>query len=172
MDNNFEDSADELEYKSKTQLKNESSALQKLGEKLVSLSPQVLAKLPLDDELTDAIKLAQRINKRQEGWRRQLQFIGKLMRSRDVEPIELELAKMEGAHQQANQHFHKLEQWRDRLLQKGDSEVNMLLEEHAHLDRQKLRTLIRQANKQQKENKPPKAAREIFQYLKENLPQQ
>ncbi|WP_416307218.1 ribosome biogenesis factor YjgA [Neptunicella sp. SCSIO 80796] len=127
--------------------------------------------MELDNELLDAIMLAKRISGTKEGWRRQLQFIGKLMRSRDVEPIQLALAKIENHHHESNKKFHQLEIWRDKLLHKGDNAVNDLLVEQPHLDRQKLRTMIRQAAKQQKENKPPKSAREIFQYLKENMKQ-
>ncbi len=169
MDNNFEDIDSQDEFKSKTQLKAEMVEVQKIGEKLVTLTPGVLKKLELDAELLDAIMLAKRISGTKEGWRRQLQFIGKLMRSRDVAPIQLALAKIENNHQENNKKFHQLETWRDKLLRGGDHAVNDLLIEQPHLDRQKLRSLIRQAAKQQKENKPPKAAREIFQYLKENV---
>ena len=169
MENNFDDIHSDEEIKSKTQLKAEMNELQKLGEKLVKLSQGSLDKIPLDDELRTAINLAQKISNTKEGKRRQLQFIGKLMRSRDVEYIRLEIAKLEASHHEANSKFHAIENWRDQLLKRGDDAITTLLEEHPHLDRQKLRTLIRMAKKQQEQNKPPKSARELFQYLKTEL---
>ena len=166
-DTDFEFDHDEPEYKSKTQLKEESHALQKLGEKLINLGAASLAKIPMDDELDEAITLARKINKKKDGYRRQIQFIGKLMRARDVSPIEQALAEIEASHRRGNQAFHKLENARDDLLKRGDDAINDLLNEHPHLDRQKLRQLVRSAKKQQEQNKPPKSAREIFQYLKQ-----
>ena len=170
MDNNFDDIDSQEEPKSKTQLKAEMNELQKMGEKLVQLSQGELNKLSLDEELRIAIDLAQRINNTKEGKRRQLQFIGKLMRTRDVEELRISIAKLEARHHAANSKFHALEQWRDKLLSIGDTAINDLMEEHPHLDRQKLRTLVRLAKKQQEQNKPPKSARELFQYLKAELP--
>ncbi|MCC2617657.1 ribosome-associated protein [Aestuariibacter halophilus] len=169
-DSDFDIDQDDPDYKSKTQLKQESAALQKLGEKLVNLGQASLDKMPMDSELEEAVQLARRINRKKEGFRRQIQFIGKLLRARETAPLERALHELEAGHRQATQHFHKLEQWRDQLLTQGDSAVQALLEQHPELDRQKLRQLVRQASKQAAENKPPKAARELFQYLKEALP--
>ena len=168
-DSEFDIDQDEPEYVSKTQLKSESKALQKLGESLVNLGAAALEKIPMDDELEDAVNIARRINRKKDGYRRQLQFIGKLMRSRDVSAIEQALFEIQNSHQRATQQFHQIENARDNLLNKGDDAINELLNEHDHLDRQKLRQLVRAAAKQKEQNKPPKAARELFQYLKENL---
>lgn len=162
-------SAEEDDFKSKSQLKRESEAAQKLGQELVELTDASLAKLPLDDELVDAVKLAGRINRKKDGYRRQLQFIGKLMRSRDLQPIEEALARLKAPHQQATNQFHKLEQARDQILSQGDDAIQALLLEHPQLDRQKLRQFARQASKEQQQNKPPKAARELFKYLKQQI---
>ncbi|GAB3027444.1 ribosome biogenesis factor YjgA [Bowmanella dokdonensis] len=159
----------DLDFKSRTQLKNESHDLQKLGEKLVDLGPAALAKIPMDQELKDAVVLARRINRKKEGFRRQLQFIGKLMRNRDVEPIQQALDLLENKHQQATAKFHKLEKLRDELVAKGDPVIDRLVEQYPAIERQKLRQLHRQAQKEQTQNKPPKSAREIFQYLKDNI---
>lgn len=159
---------DESEYKSKTQIKQEMLALQKLGQELVNLGEAALKKMPMDDELEDAVMLARRINRKKDGFRRQLQFIGKLLRTRDVEPIEIALNELRNTHQRANQQFHKLEKTRDDLIARGDDAINELLGENPDLDRQKLRQLVRQANKEKQQNKPPKASREIFQYIKES----
>ncbi|MBN7819306.1 ribosome biogenesis factor YjgA [Bowmanella yangjiangensis] len=157
----------EFEGKSKTQLKNEMQDLQQLGLKLVGLGPAALAKVPLDQELSDAINLAKRIDKKKEGYRRQLQFIGKLMRTRDVEPIQQALDLLENKHQQATAQFHKLERLRDDIVANGDSAINQAMELYPTLERQKLRQLSRQAQKEAQQNKPPKSSREIFQYLRQ-----
>lgn len=166
--NEFEQEEENTQL-SKTQLKNQMNELQRLGESLVDLSPASLAKIPLDTELLDAVILAQRILRKKEGFRRQLQLIGKLMRHRDIEPIEQALLVSQVSHQKANQKFHKLEVLRDTLIAQGDSAIEDLLLQHDELERQKLRQLVRQANKQQAENKPPKASRELFKYLKEAI---
>ena len=156
----------EDEQLSKTQLKDQMNALQKMGESLIDLSPASLAKIPMDEELLDAVMLARRILRKKEGYRRQLQLIGKIMRHRDVRPIEQALLVMQNSHLAANSAFHKLEVLRDEILVNGDEAIESTLAEHPQLDRQKLRQLVRQANKQQAESKPPKAARELFKYLK------
>ncbi|WJG09724.1 ribosome biogenesis factor YjgA [Aliiglaciecola sp. LCG003] len=159
----------ENQIKSKTQLKQESNELQKLGEALVDLGQAALAKIPLDDELSDAVNLARKINRKKEGFRRQLQLIGKLMRHRDTQPIQFALDQLQLSHRQQTQKFHHFETARDQVLQQGDVGINALLNVYPDLDRQKLRQFARQADKQQQENKPPKAARELFQYLKDNM---
>ncbi|GAB5382495.1 MAG: ribosome biogenesis factor YjgA [Aliiglaciecola sp.] len=166
-DSNFISEDQEPEFKSKTQLKQESQAIQKLGESLVDLGASALAKIPLDDELSEAIQLARKINRKKDGFRRQLQLIGKMMRHRDCAPIQTALDQLQMSHLLQTQKFHHIEQARDRVLDLGDDGINSLVAEHPDLDRQKLRQLVRQANKQKEQNKPPKAAREIFQYLKD-----
>ena len=163
------ESEDESDILSKTQLKSHMNALQKLGESLIDLSPASLAKIPMDEDLLDAVILAQRILRKKEGYRRQLQLIGKLMRHRDVQPIEQALLVIQNSHQKATGAFHKLEVLRDEMIAKGDDAIEAALVEHTELDRQRLRQLVRQATKQQAENKPPKAARELFKYLKQAI---
>ena len=165
------DQDDEIEWVSKSQMKREMHALQELGEALIKLKPSELAKVPLDDELQEAIALAHKLisKKEREGLRRHLQFVGKLMRSRDVTAIEQSLAAFDHKSAVVNAHFHRLEQWRDRLVKEGDKGVDALLAEYHQLDRQKLRQMARQARKELAANLPPKAYRELFQYLKQNL---
>ncbi len=164
-----QNNADGDAVKSKTQLKQEAEVIRKLGLKLLDLSASDLATIPLSPDLLDALNLANRINRKKDGFRRQIQFIGKLLREEDVEPIQHALVTIQNRHQLANAHFHKLEQQRDALIRDGDEAIQSLLTEHPQVDRQKLRQLIRQAKKQAQENKPPKASREIFQYLKDTL---
>ena len=157
------------DFVSKSQKKRDMAERQELGTQLVNLTDTQLTKMPLDDELRDAILLARKIRNKHEGYRRQLQFIGKLMRSRDIEPIEQALNNLKNAHQQQTSIFHEIEATRDKLLNESDDALQELIEEHPHADRQKLRQLIRLAEKQKKEQKPPVAARQLFVYLRELL---
>ena len=154
---------EEIIYVSKSEIKRDAEALKKLGVELVNLSKNEIAKIPLDEDLLYAIKLAQKIKK--EGYRRQIQYIGKLLRSRDIEPITLALDKLKNRHNQQVALFHRLEKLRDELIETGDAESIMELFPSA--DRQQLRTLARLAKKELTANKPPKTARQIFQYLKD-----
>ncbi|MCE2572112.1 ribosome biogenesis factor YjgA [Motilimonas eburnea] len=158
---------DDNEFISKTELKRESEALQQLGQRLVKLSPSELKQIPLSEGLADAIKLAHKISNKHEALRRQMQYIGKLMRFEDPEPIEAALDVLANKHQAATHAFHQLELQRDKLISEGDSAISELLETQPQLERQKLRQLVRQANKEAAGNKPPKAARELFKYLRE-----
>lgn len=151
---------------SKSQLKRESTALQEMGEELVALPASKLAKIPMPDELAEAVALARKIKAR-GGLKRQLQYIGKIMRSIDAEPIEQALNELRNAAGKEAAKFHRLEQWRDRLIGEGDAAMGELLEEFPHADRQHLRQLIRNAQQEAARNKPPKSAREIFRYLRE-----
>jgi len=156
---------EEIIWVSKSEMKRDMDALQKLGEELVALTPNGLAKIPLDEDLLSSIKDAQRF--KNEARRRQLQYIGKVMRSIDIEPIQAALDKLNNKHSQMTVALHKLEQKRDRLIENGDSMINAIMVDHPEADRQHLRQLVRQANKEKAQSKPAKAYREIFQYLKE-----
>ncbi len=155
---------EEIIWVSKTELKRDMEVLQLLGEALVALKPSVLAKFPLDDALFDAITDAQRFGK--EAKRRQLQLIGKMMRTRDPEPIQAALDLLQNKHGQQNIALQKLERMRDRIIAEGDAAIDEVMENHPNASRQKLRQLARLAKKEQAENKPPKVYREIFQYIK------
>ena len=158
---------DDLEFVSKTQIKQQMLAQQKLGESLIDLSQSELAKIPMDAELLDAVMLARRIVRKKEGFRRQLQLIGKMMRQRDTVAIEQALQVIKSAHQTSSAAFHKIEVLRDNVINGNDEKIEQAISQYPLLDRQKLRQLGRQAQKQQAENKPPKAARELFKYLQQ-----
>ena len=155
---------EEIIWVSKSEIKRDAEDLKQLGEKLVNLTKANLTKVPLVDSLKDAIELAQRLQK--EARRRQLQYIGKLLRSIDAEPIREALEKIENKHNQQQAMLHKLEILRDELVAKGDVALTDLLNEHPSADRQQLRNLIRAAQKEKEQNKPSKAYREIYQILK------
>ncbi|MGL5698150.1 MAG: ribosome biogenesis factor YjgA [Kluyvera sp.] len=161
----IEDEDDEIIWVSKSEIKRDAEELKKLGAELVELGKNALEKIPLDTDLRAAIELAQRI--KMEGRRRQLQLVGKMLRSRDVDPIRQALDKLKNRHNQQVVLFHKLEQLRDRLVDEGDDAVADVLNLWPDADRQQLRSLIRNAKKEKAANKPPKSARQIFQYLRE-----
>lgn len=163
-DNEDEDD-DEIIWVSKSEIKRDAEELKRLGAELVELGKNALDKMPLDDDLRAAIELAQRIKK--EGRRRQLQLIGKMMRSRNVEPIRQALDKLKNRHNQQVSLFHKLEALRDRLVEEGDEAIGEVLRLYPEADRQQLRVLIRNAQKEKAANKPPKSYRQIFSYLRE-----
>ena len=162
-----EELSNKSEPKSKSALKREMTKLQKIGEELVSLPPGKLAKIPMSELLEEAVMLARRLKSR-EGKRRQMQYIGKIMRNVDGEKIQQKLESFHHQSQSFRQEFHQLEQWRDRLIVEGDTAISELLLESPDIDRQHLRQLIRQANKEASQNKPPSASRKIFKYLQES----
>ena len=162
---NEEDEDEEIIWVSKSEIKRDAEELKSLGAELVDLGKNSLDKIPLDDDLRAAIELAQRIKK--EGRRRQLQLIGKMLRARDEDPIRQALDKLKNRHNQQVALFHKLEQLRDRMIEKGDDAIAEVINLYPQADRQQLRTMIRNAQKEKAANKPPKATRQIFQYLRE-----
>jgi ribosome-associated protein len=158
----------EYDRPSKSELKRQSNELQKLGEQLIEAPRDRVKRVPMPDEVKDAILMAQTITNH-EGRRRQLQYVGKMMRTLDEEEvavIQRTIESWKGASKAETAALHALERRRDKLLA-DDKALTQLLEEHPQLDVQHLRTLIRNARKEQAENKPPKAYREIFQILKD-----
>ncbi|MGT3279516.1 ribosome biogenesis factor YjgA [Yersinia enterocolitica] len=159
------DDDDEIIWVSKSEIKRDAEALKDLGTELVELGKNALEKIPLDEDLLAAVVLAQKIKK--EGRRRQIQLIGKMLRARDVELIQTALDKLKNRHNQQVSLFHKLETLRDRLVEEGDDVIPTVLELYPEADRQQLRSLVRNAQKEKAANKPPKSYRQIFQYLRE-----
>ncbi len=158
----------EYERPSKTEMKRQSDALQALGQELVESPRDRVKRVPMPEDVRDAILECQNI-KNHEGRRRQLQFIGKKMRGlteEEVAVIKRTIEGWKGASKADTAALHALERRRDKLLA-DDKALTVLLEEHPALDVQHLRALIRNARKEQAENKPPKAYREIFQILKD-----
>lgn len=154
---------------SKTKIKQQMHDLQDIGAELVALGKDQLAQLDLPETLRDAIREMHRISK--FGARsRQMQYIGKLMRGVDAAPIIAKLDGWKGVSQQHTAHLHLLERWRDRLLE-GDSALTELLAAYPHTDTQHLRALIRNAQKEKEAGRPPKNYREIFQVLREIIPE-
>jgi ribosome-associated protein len=166
----FQSSEFEQEYErpSKSQLKREMLDLQKLGAELIAEPRDRIKRLQMPEDVRDAILECQMI-KDHEGRRRQLQYVGKKMRSLDADElavIQKAIDSWRGMSKSDTASMHALERRRDKLLT-DDNVLTALLAEHPELEAQHLRTLIRNARKEQTEQKPPKAYREIFQILKQ-----
>lgn len=165
------DAADQASEPSKTQRKRASHELQDLGEELVALSEARLTQLDLPDRLREAILQARRISKF-GALRRQLQYIGKLMRAAEVDAaaIGARLDAWKGLSRDATAHLHLLERWRERLLA-DDAALGELVQRHPGSDLQHIRVLVRNARREHAAGKPPASYRELFQALKDIIPE-
>ena len=153
------------EIVSKTRRKQEMHDLQALGAELVGLSAAHLERMVLPAELAQAVRAARRIASR-EARRRQVQYIGKLMRGIDAEPIRAQLAAVHGGSAQERARHQRLEHWRARLLE-DDGALTEFFQAHPASDLQQLRALIRNARREQAAARPPRAYRELFRVLRE-----
>lgn len=155
---------DEL-IKSKSQIKREMQALRDLGKDLVDLPVAVLKKIDLSESVYEAVTLAQGLKR--EALRRQLQHIGKLLREEDETAIRQALVQIAQPQRDEVRAFHEIEHWRDRLIGGDDEIINQLVDRFPAAERQQLRTLVRNARKENELDKPPKSSRLLFKYLQE-----
>ncbi len=152
---------------SKSQLKRDALAITKLGEQLVALEEKQLRQFSLPENILDAVIATRKI--RQHGARkRQLLFLGRLLRQIDASEIDAQLLSVKAQSKEHAQAFQKLEQWRDKLLA-DDQALTTLLNDYPDMDHQHIRQLIRTARKEQQQNKPPASARSLFRYLRSIL---
>lgn len=158
------DAADVYDGPSKSQRKRDSDALQALGKRLVALSADRLKKIAMPDNLREAIADAQRFTAH-GAHRRQMQLIGKIMRSVDPAPLQAALDEIDGVSAAATARLHQIEQWRDRLLA-NDAAFADLAAAHPGGDLQHLRQLRRNAVKEAALGKPARSARELFRELR------
>jgi ribosome-associated protein len=157
---------EELPPISKTRRKQQMEELQALGEELVTLSPDRLKKIELSENLRDAVSAAQRLTRPDEARRRQMQYIGKLMRTVDVEPLRAALALLRGESASETAKLHRLERWRTELL--ADEKVlHEIATRYPAVDLQYLRSLRRAALKETEQSTAPRRSRAIFQLLKD-----
>ena len=159
------------EYLSPSRSDNRREALEvlALGEKLVSLTEAQLAKLPVPDSLLPHIRECKRITSH-IAHKRQLAFLAKQMRREDDEVLEAIRDALDEDGEAARREvaaLHRVEKWRERLLDEGDAALAQLLDEYPHADRQSLRQLARNALEERKRNKPPRAFRELYRALRE-----
>ena len=151
---------------SKTKRKQAMEELQALGEELVALAADQVKRIDIPDDLRSAVSEAQRMTKHDEARRRQMQYIGKLMRSVDVEPICAALALVRGESAGETAKLHRLERLRADFLA-DEKAVHEIAQRYPGVDLQHLRSLRRAALKEQEQNKPPRSYRALFQRLKE-----
>jgi len=165
------DDDDGFDRPSKSQLKRDMTALQGLGEDLLNLPESRWEPLALPEILYDALRHAKKITNF-EGKRRQMQYIGKLMREIDPEPIREAVAAFKLGHAQDSLRLHQSERWRERLLA-NDAALQEFINEHVDVDIQQLRNLVRAARKDaanEPEKRSGRAFRELFQFIKASEP--
>ncbi|MDO6462404.1 ribosome biogenesis factor YjgA [Granulosicoccaceae sp. 1_MG-2023] len=160
-----DDFDDDEELISKSQLKREAHALLELGRAIVALQPANLEKIPLDDGLRQAVDQARAI-KAHGALKRQHQYIAKLLRHTDVAPIEAAMERIRLQASQADAVFKQCEQWRERLLNDGNDAMQAFIDRFPQVERQQLRQLVRNAQREQSAGKPPKSARELFRLIR------
>lgn len=165
---NSEDSDEAFQYDgpSKSQLKRESHHLTDIGEEILKLSREDRRSLDLPDELDEAITTALKIKSR-SGLKRQRLYIGKLLRSMDSEAIEAQLRKIQHRHDTNTAQFKRLERWRDSLIENDKQTLNEVISRFPEVDRQHINQLMRAAQQEKKQEKPPAASRKLFKYLRE-----
>ncbi len=152
---------------SKSQMKREMHALQALGTELVELPKDALKRMPMPDDLADAVLEARRITDH-EGKRRQMQYIGRVMRSlteEETDALRTALEANRGANKAETARLHWIEHTRERLLADDDA-FTAFVREHPGADAQTGRTLVRNARKEAQQGRPPRYFRELFQWIK------
>ncbi len=157
---------DELEIISKSAQKRETHQRQAVGQSLVELTAAQIKRMDLPEDLREAVLTAQTMPQR-GARKRQLQFIGKIMRNVDPEPITQQLADLKGESSLAIQRQHQAETWRERLLSDGNDALTEFMSEFRSAESQRLRQLINSAQQEAKAEKPPRAARELFRYVRD-----
>jgi ribosome-associated protein len=155
----------EEERPSKTQRKRAMHELQAIGERLVELNSEQLAAMALPEGLHHAVEQAKRIT-RHEARRRQMQYIGRLMRDIDPEPIREKLKVWDGLSVEHTARLHLIERWRELLLEE-DGALGELAKAHAGIDTQRLRALVRSVREDRDAGRPPRRYRELFRALRD-----
>ena len=156
---------------SRSQQRRDALEVLELAEKLASLTPTQLAKLPIPEDLLPHLEHTRKITAH-IARKRQLAFLAKQMRREEDEVLEAIRDAMDEGGEAARREtalLHQAEQWRDRLLADGDDALAALLEEFPTADRQKLRQLVRNATDERAKNKPPRAFRDLFREVRELL---
>lgn len=153
----------------KSQLKRDYDALQALGEQLTQATASIIKKCELPEHLLSALKEFHRLPNSHGAQRRQLQYIGKVMRDVDEETIARIHSQLNLNVEMEKRRFHRIEQLRDSLMTGENAVLTQVLEAHPELEPQVLGQLLRQARKEQELSESPPAARKLFRYLREKL---
>jgi ribosome-associated protein len=156
----------ETEEKSRTKAKHEVEALQRLGERLIELSKEQIKSMAIPDDLKREVLFAKTIT-RHGAKRRQLQYIGSIMRDIDPESVVTAIDRLSMARAMASSKFKKMEQLRDELIQGNQASLDSFIDDHPQADRQRLRQLARNAKNEIAAEKPPKSSRALFKYIRE-----
>ncbi len=168
--NDIDDLSSELEQelKSKTEIKKEMHQLQDFAQSIVEMSKHQRSRLPLSEDLKDAMIVADKIRNKHEALRRHIRHIAKILLETDLDPIYQAIDVMANKHQQETAKFVRLESLRDELIEQGNEAIEALLAEFENMERQKLKQLVRNAAKEKKAEKLGKHYKNLFAYLKEN----
>ena len=154
---------EEDDFISKTRRKQEMHDLQDLGKALVKLSREQLARIDMPESLRDAVNDCRRFTKH-EAIRRQMQYIGKIMRDIDAGPIAAQLAEIEAPSKRQTALFHVAERWRADLMESPDA-IARFVKEYPEADPHRLRSLAEQAREEKRASKPLRRYRELFHVL-------
>ncbi|MCM2131089.1 ribosome biogenesis factor YjgA [Larsenimonas rhizosphaerae] len=159
-------SPDHDEYQSKTQRKHAMEAMQALGQRILDLPRDQQRLVPLSDDMLAAIEEMDRISSR-EARRRHMQYIGKVMRNEDLPAIEACFAEFDRQRLARDRGFHRLEEWRDRLIAEGAPAITVFIEQHPNIDVQQLRQLTRNAQREKEAGRSTASARKLFRLLRD-----
>jgi ribosome-associated protein len=157
----------EYDGPSKSAVKRQMTALQQLGETLTHLTDKQLTQIPIEDERLRQVIAEARNIRSHSARKRHLQLIGKLMRHIDPQPIQQALEKLDQNRRQDAEQFHALEQMRDQILAAGVSGTELAAQRWPQADRQQLRQLVLQHQRELQKSKPLAASRKLFRYLRE-----
>jgi len=151
------------DFISKTRRKKQMKDLQDLGAALVELSREQLARIDLPEDLREAVTACRGITKH-EGRRRQMQYIGKIMRNIDAGPIAAQLAELEAPSRRQTAVFHVAERWRDEIMGEPGA-IERFMKEFPEADANRLRELAEKAREERRTSKPPRSFRDLFHVL-------
>ena len=161
---------EEIIYVSKSELKREAQEFHQLGSEIAKMGKKQRERLPLNDDLKEAMVVADKISNKSDAYRRHLNYIAKTLRTvENIEEIKAIIDVMLNKNNQAEVMIKKIEQLRSDLIEQGDDLINETIEQYTALERQKMRQLVRNAAKEVKAEKPARGYKELFQYLKDAL---
>jgi ribosome-associated protein len=166
MNRRKEKLSQETEFISKSQRKRDAQVVKSLAIELIKLNPSQLAAVPLDESTREAVHEARQIRSNVAG-KRQLQFIAKQLRRIDISPIRETIDSFQNQARQQTHRLHRVENWRDFLLESGDSALGKFLQQQPDTDGQAMRQLIRNAQREASNGKPPASSRALFRLLRD-----
>ena len=154
------------ELLSKSEIKREMHRLQDFAMRLIKMSKHQRSKLPLTDELKDAMVLADKIENKHEALRRHVRYIAKVLAETDLEPINQAIDFITNKHQQESNLHNRYSQLREALISDSNDLIEKTLEHNPNMERQKLRQLVRQTKKEREAEREGKYHKELLNYLK------